>query len=310
MTTTPHTSPTLLGPASALDPILIAGGAGHTGGRVATRLTAGGHRIRIASRSTPVPLDWNSPATWPAALQGMSAAFIAYSPDLAFPGVPEILYGFAEQAKQAGLRQLVLLSGRGEQGARDSVEAVRAAGVPTTALYAAWFAQNFSESFLLDQVHAGEIALPAPDVPEPFVDLDDLAEVAVLALTTDGHADRDYQLTGPAAITFAEAAGIIGAVTDRPVGYRPVAAAEFAAAAVEAGLPAVEARALAELFAEVLDGRNSRPSNDIERLLGRPATDFRVFVERAAATGAWNGVRRDDVDRAGVGGTGTGRTDA
>ncbi|WP_211229232.1 Rossmann-fold NAD(P)-binding domain-containing protein [Nakamurella lactea] len=291
MTTTPNTS-TESAPASPgrplpARPMLIAGGAGHTGSRVAARLIAAGQPVRIASRSTTERLDWTDPSTWPAALDGTSAAFIAYSPDLAFPGVPEILFGFAERARQAGLRQLVLLSGRGEPGARDSVEAVRAAGVPTTALYSAWFAQNLSESFLVEQVLAGEIALPAPDVAEPFVDLDDLAEVAALSLTSDGHADRDYQLTGPAALTFAEAGRMIGDAIGSRIRYRPVSRAQFAAAGTAAGLPAADANGLAELFAAVLDGRNSLPSTDLEQLLGRPATAFGVFVERAAAGGAW-----------------------
>jgi uncharacterized protein YbjT (DUF2867 family) len=287
MTTTSSISNNPDGPSSAIGPILIAGGAGRTGGRVADRLTVAGRSVRLASRSTTLPLDWGAPATWPAALEGMTAAYLAYSPDLALPGVPDILYRFADRARLAGLQRLVLLSGRGEQGARDSVEAVRSAGVPTTALYSSWFAQNFSESFLADQVLAGEISLPAPDVPEPFVDLEDLAEVATLALTTNGHEDRDYELTGPAAITFVEAGRIIGHRIGTTVGYRPVSPAQFAAAATDSGMPAAEATMLAEMFAEVLDGRNSYHSTDIELLLGRPATNFGTFADRAAAAGVW-----------------------
>lgn len=270
--------------------VLIAGGAGHSGRRVADHLAAAPGAVptvRFGSRSSAVPLDWDTPATFPAALAGVDAAYLAYSPDLAFPGAAEKLSGFAAAAADAGVGRLVMLSGRGEAGARRSVEAVRAAGLPTAALYAAWFAQNFSESFLTDQVRGGMVALPAADVAEPFLDLDDLAAVAARLLVTGAPQDVDLELTGPASITFGEACALIGAAAGSEIGYLAVGVDDFVAGAVAAGMPAEDAAGLAELFAEVLDGRNSGTTDDVARVLGRPATSFGEFVDRTARAGGW-----------------------
>ncbi len=88
-----------------------------------------------------------------------------------------------------------------------------------TILRSSFFSQNFSESFFLEPILGGEVALPAGDVPEPFVDAEDIADVAVAALTEDGHAGELYELTGPRLLTFAEAVGEISRATGRKVRY-------------------------------------------------------------------------------------------
>jgi uncharacterized protein YbjT (DUF2867 family) len=210
-----------------------------------------------------------------------------YYPDLAFPGAADTLGQFAAAATRQGVRRLVLLSGRGEEEAVVSEKAVQAEFPSATVLRASWFAQNFSEHFLLGPVLDGVIALPAGDVVEPFVDAEDIADVAVAALTGDGHAGAVYELTGPRALGFADAAAEIARAAGRPVAYAPVTAAEYRSAALAAGVPAEEVEPLTELFTRVLDGRNAAPTGDVERALGRPARDFAGYAAAAAASGVW-----------------------
>jgi uncharacterized protein YbjT (DUF2867 family) len=266
---------------------LLVGGSGKSGRRVAERLQSSGRRVRTASRRTEPPFDWNEPATWPAAVAGCQAAYVTFYPDLALPGAADTLGAFAELAVAAGVTRLVLLSGRGEPQAELSEQAVRSSAPNCTVLRCSWFAQNFSEHFLLGPVLDGVIALPAGDVSEPFVDLDDVADVAVAALVDDGHAGATYELTGPRSITFAEAAAEIAAASGRHVKYVPVSEAEFVVGAVADGLPVDEAEALADVFEKVLDGRNSSATTDVAMILGRPARNFRDYARAAAATGVW-----------------------
>src|SRR5262249_27513331 len=186
-------------------PILIIGGNGKTGGRVNARLQSRGIATRPVSRSTAIPFDWNRPETWAAALDGVSKAYITYHPDIAVEGAAEAIATLGHLAKAKGLQQVVLLSGRGEPRAQRAEAALQASGVNCTIVRASWFNQNFSEGYLIDGVRAGDIMLPAGPVPEPFVDADDIADVAVAALTDERHVHRLYELTGPRALTFAEA---------------------------------------------------------------------------------------------------------
>ena len=164
-------------------PILIIGGADKTGARVNTLLRARGIGTRPVSRSTAIPFDWTRPETWLAALDGVSKAYVTYQPDLAVGGATEAITELSRLARDRGLEQIVLLSGRGEPGAQRAERALQASGVPWTNVRASWFNQNFSEGYLIDGVLTGEIALPAGVVPEPFVDADDIADVVVAALT-------------------------------------------------------------------------------------------------------------------------------
>jgi uncharacterized protein YbjT (DUF2867 family) len=272
---------------SQQDTTLVVGATGKTGRRVMERLRARGVPVRGASRSGERRFDWEDDATWAPAVRGATAAYIAYSPDLAVPGAPETVGAFARLAVEHGVRRLVLLSGRGEEQAERAERTVQDAGADWTVVRCSWFSQNFSESFLHDPVVAGEVALPADGVPEPFVDADDIADVAVAALTEHGHAGRLYELTGPRLLTFAEAVEEIARASGRPVRYVPVSIEEFAAALAADGPP--DAIALVTyLFGELLDGRNARLGDGVQRALGRDPRDFRDYARRAAATGAWD----------------------
>jgi uncharacterized protein YbjT (DUF2867 family) len=182
---------------------------------------------------------------------------------------------------------VVLLSGRGEPGAQRAEAALQASGVPWTIARASWFNQNFSEGYLLDSVLAGEIALPAGAVPEPFIDADDIADVVVAALTDERHANRLYEVTGPRALTFAEAVGEISVVLGRPVRYTQITPEDFVVT-MRAYAPEDIVQLLHELFTVVLDGRNTQVMNGVEEALGRPGRDFSTYVCKTAAAGTWS----------------------
>ncbi|WP_247826261.1 SDR family oxidoreductase [Arthrobacter antioxidans] len=265
--------------------ILILGGAGRTGARIHHRLTTRGVPTRLASRRTG--FDWHHPETWPAALEGMSAAYVCFSPDLALPGVPGKMEAFGRLAARSGLERLVLLSGRGEEGARASETALRAGGVPTTVLRCSWFQQNFSEHFLTGPVRRGSLRLPAPDVPEAFVDLDDVADAAVRALTRTVPRDAVYELSGPELLTFTDVVAVLSGVCGRGIAFEPVDVPTFVADLAVDGIPREDAEPLAYLFTEILDGRNASLGDGIEQLLGRRASPFSSYARVAAETGVW-----------------------
>ena len=273
---------------SPRSPILVLGGTGKTGRRIVARLTERGVPVRVGSRSGTPPFDWEDTATWTPALQGARAAYVSYFPDIAVPGAPEAVAELARMAVQGGTRRLVLLSGRGEEEALRAEAELQASGADWTIVRCCWFNQNFSEDYLRESVLAGEVTLPVSDVPEPFVDAEDIADVAVAALTDDRHIGQLYELTGPRLLTFADAVGEIGAASGRDVRLARVSGEEFAAGLAGHGVPADVISLLRYLFTEVLDGRNANLADGVQRALGRPARDFREFARRAAAGGAWS----------------------
>ncbi|WP_167472438.1 NAD(P)H-binding protein [Nocardia arthritidis] len=268
--------------------VLVTGGTGKTGSRVAARLTDMGRAVRIGSRKADIPFDWEDRTTWTRALTGVTAVYLAYQPDIAVPTAPDTIRAFTAAAKVAGVRRVVLLSGRGEPEAAVCEGIVRDSGLEWTIVRCAWFAQNFSEGAFVDYVLAGEFAVPNGDVPEPFVDADDIADVAVAALTENGHTGQVYELTGPRALTFAEAVAEIAAATGREIAFIPISRTDFVAALTEYQVPADVVSLLDYLFATVLDGRNSAPADGVQRALGRAPRDFADYVKGVAATGVWN----------------------
>ncbi|RPF25355.1 uncharacterized protein YbjT (DUF2867 family) [Streptomyces sp. Ag109_G2-6] len=263
---------------------LVIGGHGKTGRRVAERLLLQGREVRIGSRTGEPAFDWHAPATWGPALRDVDRVYVTYQPDLAFPGAADQVGAFAEAAVAAGARRLVLLSGRGEEAARLAEDRLKDSGADWTVVRASWFNQNFDESFFLESVRAGQIALPVADAVEPFVDAGDIADVVVAALADDRHAGRTYELSGPRLLGFGEVAGELSKATGREIAYVPVTDGEFRAALREEGLP----EEFAELFALILDGRNAHLVHGVEEVLGRPPRDFADYAREAAATGVWD----------------------
>lgn len=267
---------------------LVLGGTGKTGRRVARQLAARGLAVRVGSRTGAPPFDWAERGSWPAALRDVRAMYVAYHPDLAVPGAADDVAALVTAARDAGVERVVLLSGRGEPGVEPAEHAVRSSGLAWTILRAAWFDQNFSEGMLVDGVMAGTVAFPAGDVREPFVDADDIAAVAVAALTDPRHAGQLYELTGPRLLTFAEAVATIGEASGRPVRYAPVSSEEYAAM-MAPYLPPEQVAFFVGLFREVLDGHNAHLGDGVERALGRAPRDFATYAREAAAAGAWAG---------------------
>jgi uncharacterized protein YbjT (DUF2867 family) len=272
----------------ASKPTLVLGGTGKTGRRVVERLTDCGLPVRVGSRSGKPPFDWEDDSTWAPALEGVGAVYVSYYPDLAVPGAVEATRAFAELALSLGVRRLALLSGRGEPIAEQAEAAVRGTGADLTILRSTWFMQNFSEDYMLDHVLSAEIRLPAGEVPTPFLDIDDLADIAVEALTDDRHVGELYELTGPRSLTFAEAAAEIGGAAGRKIGYTPVSLEQHAAELADHGVPSEFVDFLTYLFEEVVDGRNADTTDGVRRAFGREPRDFADYARETAASGVWN----------------------
>ncbi len=270
------------------DLTLVLGGAGKTGRRVVDGLKAGGQAVRVGSRSAVPFFDWDNEASWDASLDGVTAVYVTYAPDLAIPGAADAIKAFVQKAKRHGVTRLVLLSGRGEEEAQACERIVQASGLEWTIIRASWFNQNFSEGAFIDMVVNGAITLPAGDTPEPFVDIDDIAQIAVAALTEDRHAGEIYEVTGPRLMTFADIAAELSRATGREIAYVGVPHAQFVAEISKSGAPREVAWMLDYLFATVLDGRNAHLTDGVERALGRPPKDFADYARETARTGVWN----------------------
>jgi uncharacterized protein YbjT (DUF2867 family) len=267
---------------------LVLGGTGKTGRRVAERLVAQEHEVRVGSRRATPAFDWERESTWAGALEGMDGVYVSYYPDLAVPGAVERTRAFAELAVRSGTPRLVLLSGRGEPEAERAERAVGSTGAELTVLRASWFMQNFSEDYMLEDVLGGEIRLPAGDVRIPLLDIDDLADVAVAALTDDRHVGQLYELTGPEPLTFGEAAAKIASATGRELHYTPISLQQHEVELAEHGVPSDVIELLTYLFSEVATEGNAGTADGVERALGRKPLEFGDYARKAAASGVWD----------------------
>lgn len=267
---------------------LVLGGTGKTGRRVAERLVGRGVPTRIASRSAKPSFDWNDRSTWEANLDGVEKAYITYAPDVAIPGATDAVRDFVTMAVEQGVQRLVLLSGRGEEEAQLCERIVQDAGVEWTVVRSSWFNQNFSEGEFLGMVMDGAITLPAGDIPEPFVDVNDIADVAVAALMEDGHNGEIYEVTGPRMLTFADVAQEISRAAGRAVNFIQIPKEDFAGAIENSGAPEEITWLLNYLFDTVLDGRNAYLCDGVQRALGRDPIDFADYARRVAASGVWS----------------------
>ncbi|NHA07668.1 NAD(P)H-binding protein [Mucilaginibacter sp. HC2] len=267
--------------------ILVLGGTGKTGSRVVSKLQQLGWPVRIGSRNAAIPFDWNDQSTWAPVLQDIDSVYISYQPDLAVPGAADTIRSLTHLAVKSGVTHLVLLSGRGEEEAQACEKMVINAGVDWTILRASWFCQNFSEGYVLDPILAGQVDLPVGHVPEPFIDADDIADVAVAALTNNGHAGQVYELTGPRLLTFRDAIQEIAAALNQPIQYQQIPMDAYKAMLREYQIPDDYIWLISYLFTEVLDGRNASLADGVERALGRKPTDFSEYIRKAIATGAW-----------------------
>jgi len=267
---------------------LVVGGTGKTGRRVVERLKTHGTLVRVGSRSGQPPFDWEDSTTWEAVLQGVVNAYVTFYPDLAIPGSVDAIRTFTDLAVQNGVQRLILLSGRGEEEAQKCEEIVQQSGIEWTILRATFFSQNFSEGFLSELVLNGQVALPIGDVGEPFVDVEDIADVAVATLLEDGHAGQVYELTGPRLMTFAQAVQEIAEATGRKINFIEIPHNTFVSALRAQGMPNNVVDLISYLLTTVLDGRNAHLTDGVQRALGRQPRDFAEYVQRTAATGIWS----------------------
>jgi len=268
---------------------LVVGGTGKTGRRVVERLQRLGVPLRVGSRSGHPAFDWQDQKTWSSSLDGVAHAYITYYPDVCVPGALQTIRSFFAHAVSAGVKRLVFLSGRGEAEAEQAEQALQTSGADWTILRCSFFSQNFSENFFLDPILAGEVALPVAPVGEPFVDAEDIADVAVAALTQPSHSRQVYELTGPRALTFADAIAEIARVAGRDIRYISVSPDEYRAALLQAQVPQEVIELVLYLFGTVLDGRNTPVTDGVWRALGRAPRDFSEYVQHAAASGVWGG---------------------
>lgn len=267
--------------------VFVTGGTGKTGSRIVKRLQAMGIATRAGSRSASPSFDWNNESNWEACLTDVEAVYISFAPDLAMPGATDTIQAFVDCAVRSGVKKLVLLSGRGEEEAQACEQIVIGSGLHWTVVRASWFFQNFSEGAFCDMVRGGEIALPADDITEPFVDVDDIADVATAALTQSGHNGEIYEVTGPRLMTFGDIAAELSDIIGKEIKFVSIPQLDFIEGAKESGAPKDVVWMLDYLFATVLDGRNSSLTDGIQRALGRKPRDFRDYAKQVERTNLW-----------------------
>jgi len=264
--------------------ILVLGATGKTGRLIVNALQSRNVPVRPGSRDAERPFSWQDHEGWDHALQGVRSVYIAYAPDLAVPGAPADIAAFTERARKAGVEQLVLLSGRGEPEAEASETIIRQSGLRWTVIRSSWFFQNFDQGAFQPMVAAGELALPVGQTAEPFIDIRDIADIAVAALTGTEHVGQLYEVTGRQLLSFADIAALITERTGRPVRHVDIPHQAFIDGARAAGLPQDHVWLLDYLFSTVLDGRNARVTDGVERALGRPPRSFADYAASVPAS--------------------------
>ncbi|MFC8429049.1 NmrA family NAD(P)-binding protein [Streptomyces sp. NPDC057253] len=267
--------------------VVVTGASGRTGSRVARSAEAAGLTVRAASRAQG--FDWADRSSWAEVLRGADAAYLVYPSDIGAPGAAEAVGALSREAVGAGVRRLVLLSSRGQDRAADAEEALHASGADWTVVRAAWFAQNFSEGPLVEELRlSGELVFPAGEVREPFVDVRDIGDVVATALASgDRYVGDTITVSGPRLLTFGEAVAEIAKATGRELTYRAVSPEQYGENLLGFGVPAAEVQALVEAFTQLLDGRNAYLSDGVQQVLGREPRDFTDFAAEAAAAGTW-----------------------
>lgn len=268
--------------------ILVIGGTGKTGRKVAIRLQNKNIDVRIGSRSGNPAFDWHDKSTWDDAMKDVTGVYITYQPDLAVPGAAEAITALVQTAQKNNIQKLVLLSGKGEREAENCEQIIINSGIDYTIVRASWFNQNFSESFFLDPITAGHVALPQADVPIPFVDTDDIADVAVEALLNEKHNGWIYQLTGPRLLTLKNVIEEVSKAAGRNINFSAISMEDYTRIMEEQNVPKDYIWLISYLFTETLgDAGVSELSNDIEKVLGRKPKDFTEYATETAKTGVW-----------------------
>ena len=272
-----------------IENILVIGGTGKTGRRVVEQLKKKGIEPKIGSRNASPSFDWDDKDTWVNTLNGIEKMYVTYYPDLAVPGAKEKIESLTYLAKELGIKKMVLLSGKGEIEAEACENIVINSGMDYSIVRASWFNQNWSESFFLDPIISGEVALPMSDVLIPFVDANDIAEVAAKVLLDDAYNGEIIEVTGPELITFKDIVNIISKVSNRKLNFYEITLEQYVEGMKQMQIPDDVVWLIEYLFSHVLTNpRNQLVVNDIERVLGRKAKPFAEYAQETAKTGVWN----------------------
>ena len=269
--------------------ILVIGGTGKTGRRVVEQLKNKGIEPRIGSRNASPSFDWNNKDTWVNSLDGIQRMYVTYYPDLAIPGAKEAIESLTYLAKELGVKKMVLLSGKGEKEAEACENIVIHSGIDYTIVRASWFNQNWSESFFLDPIKSGNVALPMADVLIPFVDVNDIAEVAATVLLDDTYNRDVIEVTGPELITFKDIVTMISESSKRSLNFHDISLDQYINGMKTMNIPKEVVWLIEYLFTHVLTNpKNQLIANDIEHVLGRKAKPFINYARETAKTGVWN----------------------
>lgn len=267
--------------------ILVIGSSGKTGSRVFNRLQSKNIAVRPASRSSAIPFDWYNDKTWAKALEGIAKVYITFQPDLAVPASSEIIFRFTQEAQRAGIEKLVLLSGRGEEEAIAAENVIRNCGMQWTIIQASFFMQNFSEGIWADSIQARELVLPEVKAKEPFVDADDIADIAIEALMNDNLNGKVCEVTGPELLSFQEVVSKLSKGLNTEIKFIPVSMEAYKNILKEYLVPDDVTELITYLFTSVLDGRNESVTNDIEQALNRKPTTFDAYIQKSINAGFW-----------------------
>jgi uncharacterized protein YbjT (DUF2867 family) len=281
--------------------ILVTGATGLNGGELVRRLSERGVAVRALVRnpgkagelaSLPkveiVEGDMARPETLAGPLQGVERAMLISSSD---PAMLDVQSNFITAAVKAGVKHIVKLSGimpelaspfRFARMHGEIERRLEASGLAFTHLRAGEFMPAYFRQ-VPSIVAKGAFFLPMEDAKIASVDVGDIAEAAVAALTGSGHEGKIYPLTGPAALSMAEVAEKLSAATGKTIRYVNVAPEDAKRAQLAAGVPPFLADALAELFAERRKGKEAQASRVIETIIGRRAASFDEFAVRNAA---------------------------
>ncbi|MET4922433.1 NAD(P)H-binding protein [Streptomyces sp. PSRA5] len=272
---------------------LVIGATGTTGSRVAAQLAAGGHRVKAASRratavdgAEAVRFDWNDPATFDEALSGTDRVYLI--PPLGSLEPAAVMLPFLKRAREAGVRRAVLLSSSaipsGGPYTGQIHQALPGLFDEWAVLRPSWFMQNFAG----DHPHAqsiradGTVLTATGEGRVGFIDADDIARVAVHALTDTLAPNGELVITGPQALSYGEIAAVLAGVTGRTVTHQQLTYEQMRDRLASA-MPAEYAAMLAGLDRSIAEGAEDRTTDTVRRLTGRPPGTFRAFAERELA---------------------------
>lgn len=267
--------------------ILVTGGTGKTGGRVAAQLARAGVTHRVVSRHAPVVFDWAARSTWDKALDGITAVYLVAPPS---GMTPETMIDFVKLAQQRGIARFVLLSASVLEPGGPGTGMVHGFLADNAAEWAVmrpgWFMQNFTEGQNIGTIREeGAIYSAVGDGRIAFINAEDIAAGAVAALTAKAAPNADFVLTGPRALSYDEAAALISEASGRAIVHRRVSVEEMAEKHKARGLAPFASQMLAMMDVALSNGAEDRITDGVQKLTGRAPISFEDFVRDNAA--AW-----------------------